>query len=118
MVHFKLEGGDSNKVCLSDDVFLQLQEPRFEEDPADAFLLWGGYLYFDDNFKLVALLSASLKRGMHDVSHGILGFAKPCSVEGNSALKRVWTEVRSSGGGVPVSALQSEDECENLRCIW
>jgi len=106
----------ASKGCLSDDIVVECKKYT-DEKPEDAFILWGGYVYFNRDLEIVLVLAANHKRQGGELK-GLLGFRPPMSVHPDGPLGATLQEVIDTDGGFPVSALHNEDQYSSLRMIW
>jgi len=106
----------ASKGCLSDDVVVECKKYT-DVSPEDSFLLWGGYIYFNQDLEIVLMLAANHKRQGGRLK-GLLGFRPPISVHHDGPLVATLQEAIDTDGGFPVSALHDEDQYSGLRMLW
>jgi len=106
----------ATKGRLSDNIVVDCKKCTHEK-PEDAFLLWGGFVYFNRDEEIVRVLAANHKR-QGDKLTGLLGFRPPMTVLNDGPLGATLQEAINTDGGFPLSALYSEDQYAGLRMMW
>jgi len=107
----------ATKERLSDDIVVECKKKYADQEPADSFLLWGGYVYFNRDLEIVLVFAANHKR-QGGWLKGLLGFRPPISVHHDGPLVATLQEAIDTDGGFPISALHNEDQYSGLRMLW